>query len=421
MGGSEEMDMRARKQYRESLVERYIKADRRGKGEILDEYCRNTGQNRKYVIRKMGQSAFQRPRLRKKRSVQYGPDVKIQLVKLWQLFDYPCGQRLQPIVRAELHRLCRQGSLRISEGVRKKLLRMGSATMDRLLRQDKKKWVYERTSTPARTTLLHRKNPLRMTDWDTAEVGNTEIDLVLHCGASGEGEFLHTLTTLDIATGWWEAEAIMGRAQERTFAALRDIRLRSPVRWISMDSDNDTAFINNQLYRYCTQEKLLFTRSRPYRKNDNAYIEQKNYTHVRKPLGYLRYDTAQEQALINDLYRNELRLFKNFFQPVMKLTHKQRIDGRIKRKYDVPQTPYQRLLAAQCLSRQAAQKLRRLYESLDPVALKASLDEKLNRLFALYHEKKKSPVTVNPYKKRAPSVTSFVIQKSPSRLPGLMI
>lgn len=418
MGGNEEMDMRSRKQYLETLLGRYIKADRQGKGILLDEYCRNTGQNRKYVIRKIGQLLFGAPQVRKVRSVQYGYEVKAIVVKLWQLFDYPCGQRLQPLVRAELDRLCRQGYVRPSQAVRQKLKAMGSATMDRLLREDKQKWLYERTSTHPRTSLLYQKIPLRMTDWDTSEVGNTEIDLVLHCGSSAEGEFLNTVSTIDIAVGWWEAEAIMGRAQDRTFTALKEIRHRSPVPWKSIDSDNDKAFINDQLFRYCEDQRVLFTRSRPYKKNDNAYIEQKNYTHVRRPLGYLRYDTAQEQELINDLYRNELRLFKNFFQPVMKLKSKERIDGRIKRQYDVPQTPYQRLLAAKCLNKQQMRKLTTVYDALDPVRLKTAIDEKLKQLFTLYENKKKSPVTVNPYKKLAPSVTSFVMQLSHARLPG---
>jgi radical SAM superfamily enzyme YgiQ (UPF0313 family) len=178
-------------------------------------------------------------------------------------------------------------------------------------------------------------------------------------------------------------------------------------------------FINDQLLRYCKEEGLDFTRSRPGRKNDNAYIEQKNYTHIRRPFGYLRYDTEEEMKIINDLYRNELRLYKNFFQPVMKLIRKNRIDGKLKRVYDVAKTPYQRLIESGQLSHRKKQMLRKLYLSLNPREMKRSIDEKLNRLYTLYHKKKKSTITVNPYKKLVPSmVTFFMIQPKKIRLPG---
>ena len=206
----------------------------------------------------------------------------------------------------------------------------------------------------------------------------------------------------------------MGRAQIRIFNALKEIRERTPFIWLGIDSDNDNAFINTQLYRYSQEQRLEFTRSRPYRKNDNAYIEQKNFTHIRKPLGYLRYDTPEELALIQDLYRHELRLYKNFFQPVMKLAHKERIGGHLKRVYDNPKTPYQRLLDSSQITPQAAKELQQLHLSLDPADLKRQIDKKLSRLFELYQKKKKRSLTINPYKKQEPSMVTFYMIQQPN-------
>lgn len=411
------MDMHSRNQYLKALLKRYLKADRKGKGLLLDEYCRNTAQNRKYVIRKIKELAFKEPLPRKKKGVSYGEDVRDALYKLWEVFDYPCGQRLKPLLDVEVSRLREMGELKISERVAEKLNRISSATIDRVLRPKKEAWRYQRRSNHHTGSLLYKRIPIRLTDWDTEKVGYVEMDLVCHCGASTAGEYISSLSTMEISSGWWEAEAVMGRAQYRTFEALKEVRGRSPFQWVGIDSDNDRLFINDQLLKYCTQEGLEFTRSRPGRKNDNAYIEQKNYTHIRRPLGYLRYNTEEELTLINDLYRNELRLYKNFFQPVMKLIKKERIDGKLKRVYDTAKTPYQRLIESGQLFYKKQQTLKRLYLNLNPVRLKRSIDEKLDRLYNLYHKKKKITITINPYKKLVPSVTFFVIQQNKLRLP----
>jgi hypothetical protein len=412
------MDMRSRNQYLETLLERYLKADKAQKGQLLDEYCGNTGQNRKYVIRKISRMAFGPPRERKKRAVVYGPAVRAALEALWKVFDFPCGQRLAPVVRAELYRLRRMKELDISEQTAEKLLRISPATIDRLLRPKKGEIKDRRRYSSRGANLIAKKIPLRMTDWETSRVGYVEMDLVLHCGVSTDGEYAHSLSAMEISTGWWEGEVVMGRAQIRIFNALKEIRERSPFTWLGIDSDNDNAFINDQLYKYSQDQHLEFTRSRPYRKNDNAYIEQKNFTHIRKPLGYLRYDTPEELAVIQDLYRRELRLYKNFFQPVMKLVRKERIGGQLKRVYDTPKTPYQRLMESNQIAPQAAIELHQLYLSLNPAELKRQIDKKLSRLFDLYQKKKKRTLTINPYKKQEPSmVTFYMIQQSESRLP----
>jgi hypothetical protein len=243
------------------------------------------------------------------------------------------------------------------------------------------------------------------------------MDLVVHCGSSTLGEYITTLSATEISSGWWEGEAIMGKSQAATFGAVKKARQRSPFGWKGVDSDNGSEFINDILQRYCQQEELEFTRSRPGKKNDNAYIEQKNWTHVRKVLGYLRYDTLTELGIINDLY-DDLRLYKNFFQPVMKLVSKERIGGRVKRKYGTPKTPHQRLTESGQLSEEAKRKLDADYLSLNPAQLKRSIDIKLAHLCQAYQQKRRSD-QVNPMKKTSPrSVTFYMMQRQPVGLPS---
>jgi hypothetical protein len=405
------MDMRSREQYLKALLGRYLRARKRGKSAILDEYCETTGLARKSALRKVAGLARGAARSRKKRQPVYGRSVRVALETLWEIFDRPCGQRLKPMVEEELDRLRALGELEVDEKTARKLRQVSSATIDRLLGPKKAEWVARKRYSRLGGNLIAKKIPLKMTDWDLSQIGYLEMDLVLHCGVSVAGEFAHSLSALEIGSAWWEGEAVMGRAQERIFQAIKDIRARTPFTWRGIDSDNDNAFINDQLYRYTEKEDLAFTRSRPYRKNDNARIEQKNWTHVRRPLGYLRYDTPEELALINDLYRNELRLYKNFFQPVMRLRHKERVEGRLRRRYARAQTPYRILKESGQVAPDKLKELEALYLGLNPADLKRRIDLKLKELYALYEKKKKRSVRVNPYKKLDPtSVTFFVMQ-----------
>ncbi len=319
--------MHSRNEYLLVLRERYFKAkSKKEKSEILDEYCQNTGQCRKYVIRKINSRIDARPKQSKKRKQTYDGEVTAALATVWAIFDYPCGQRLKPILDIEVDRLRELGELDVPDDIIYKLKGMGSATIDRKLRHQRETLrLMQERGTPKPGSLLKSKIAVRLTEWDTSKVGYVEMDSVFHCGSSAMGEFVNTVSATEIALGWWEGEAIMGRSQEYTFWAIKEMRRRTPFKWVGMDSDNGSEFISDILYKYCDREKIEFTRSRPGRKNDNAYIEQKNWTHVRKVLGYFRYDTVEELGIINSLYRNELRLYKNFFQPVMKLISKERI------------------------------------------------------------------------------------------------
>jgi len=413
------MDMHSKNEYLKVLRERYLKVrTRKEKSRILDEYCSNTGQARKYIIRKIQPGVDLRPRQRKKRQETYNGEVKAALARVWEIFDYPCGQRLKPVLQTEVERLRRLGELKISDDVALKLRGISSATIDRkLAHQREVSHLLRSRGGPKPGSILKQKIPIRLTEWDTSKVGYVEMDLVIHCGSSSLGEYINTLSTTEVSSGWWEGEAIMGKSQEYTFQALKRIRERIPFECKGLDSDNGSEFINDILYKYCRREKLEFTRSRPGRKNDNAYIEQKNWTHVRKVLGYLRYDSPKELMIINDLYQHELRLYKNFFQPVMKLASKERIGGRVKRKYDVPQSPYQRLVESGQLPEEAKRQLEAVYLSLNPAELKRSIDAKLDKLYQIYEEKRGSQ-QVNPMRRVMPHmVTFYMMQRPPVGLP----
>ncbi|MCL0079209.1 transposase [Dehalococcoidia bacterium] len=273
----ERMDMQSRNQYLKVPKERYLKVKaKKEKTDILDEYCRNTGQARKYVIRKMQSVVDLRPKPRKKRGQVYDGEVTAVLAEVWGIFDCPCGQRLKPVLEIELDRLMELGELRVSDDVALKLKRMSSATIDRKLKHQREVLHLLRSKGgPKPGSLLKRRIAIRLTEWDTSKVGYVEMDLVSHCGSSSLGEYINTLSTTEISSGWWEGEAIMGKSQQSTFQALKRVRERTPIDWKRLDSDNGPEFINNILYKYCCRERLEFTRSRPNRKNDNAYIEQK--------------------------------------------------------------------------------------------------------------------------------------------------
>jgi hypothetical protein len=412
------MDMHSRKEYLQVLREKYIKAQsKKEKSQILDEYCGNTGQVRKYVIRRI-QARVNLCTCKKKRKALYDGEVTAALVKIWSIFDYPCGQRLKPILTEELDRLIRFGEIVISEEVFLKLKVISSATIDRKLKHQREVLRLLQTKTgQSPTYILKPKIAIRLTAWDTSIVGYNEMDLVAHGGSSAFGDFVNTLSNTEIYSGWWEGEAIMGKSQEYTFYAIKNVRERSPYIWKGADTDNGSEFINNIMYKYCDREKLEFTRSRASRKNDNAYIEEKNWTHVRKVLGYLRYDTPAELNIINELYRGDLRLYKNFFQPVMKLFSKERIGGKVKRRYDTPKTPFQRLIQSGQMSDQTKKNLEALYRNLNPARLKRNVDNQLEKLFQIYELKRKAQSN-DPMKKVQPrTVTSLMIKQQPFRLP----
>jgi hypothetical protein len=376
------MDMHSREQYLERVREEYRNADKKTKTRLLNEARKRTRLNRKVLIGKLAHPA--EPRVEKKRGPRkpaYGSAVRAALAKLWEIFDYPCGQRLAPALRTEVERLRKSKDLICSDRVAQQLREVSPKTIDRLLARERRVRCLRRNRHPSVHPLLYQKIPVKVAaDWDTAEVGNLQVDYVAHCGRSTAGEYLHTLSVVDIASGWWEGEPIAGRSQIATQEGVDAIRGRLPFRIREIHPDNDTGLINDLLWKYCQKAKIKMSRSRPYKKNDNAWVEQRNWTHVRKVVGYERMDTTGELRILRQLYA-DLTVYKNFFQPVMKLQEKVRVGGKIHRKYEEPKTPYQRLLESGQIPAAAQKRLQAQYEALSPAALRQRIEQLRTQLF----------------------------------------
>lgn len=383
--------MYSRNQYLKELRDEYLKTkSKKIRSELLNEAGKRTKLNRKYLMSKLRPlSSLDRDiSQRKKRKQYYDNYVKSALVRVWKIFDYPCGQRLKPLLETETDRLRILEELYCSDKITAKLKKISSATIDRKLKHQREVERLNRKYHHKIHPLLYQKIPVKVfEEQDRKVLGNIQIDLVEHCGQSAAGEFICTLSNTDISSGWWEGEAVMGRGQERTFSGLKQCRHRFPFSWKEIHSDNGTEFINWHLLKYTREERLEFSRSRPYKKNDNCLVEQKNWTHVKKFVGYSRYDSKKEKDILNNLYRNELRLYKNFFQPVIKLISKERINGKIHRKYDTPKTPYHRIIESKEIPERTKQELRKIYNFLNPAQLKRTIDDNLNILYKAYQAK----------------------------------
>jgi hypothetical protein len=385
------------------MAPRYQKARKKGKGLILDEFVELTGYVRcyaAYVLRYHGRRvAVNRTRtlvgdvgkkVQRQRARIYDDAVKEALTRIWYIMDCICGKRLAPVLGEVLRKLERFKEIRLDQVTRQKLLRISSATIDRLLASERRKQTIKGRGTTKPGTLLKHQIALRtFSEWDEQSPGFVEIDLVGHDGGDIRGEFLYTLDVTDVCTGWTETQAVRNRAQVWVFEALKDIRGRLPFPLLGIDSDNGSEFINNHLLRYCRDEQLTFTRSRSYRKNDNCFVEQKNYSIVRRAVGYLRYDTEHEQRLLNELY-GYTRLYTNFFQPVMKLLQKTRKGSKVKKTYDKPRTPYQRVLESLEVPKQNKEQLKEVYATLNPAALKRQIIRLQNKLLAVASQKETS-------------------------------
>jgi hypothetical protein len=332
--------------------------------------------------------------------VQYGRTTIAALQTIWEAAGYPWSVRLKALLPLWLPWARRRLALR--PAVEEQLRRISPRQIDRRLapqRRQLRKRLYGRTK-PG--TLLKHHIPLKTDRWDVAVPGFTEIDLVAHCGSYGDGEFVHSLNVTDIHTTWVETAAVLGKGQVAVQTALEGLRQALPFRLRGIDSDNGSEFINQHLWDYCQAQELQFTRGRPYQKDDNAHIEQKNWTHVRKLLGYVRYDSPAAQAAIQTLYRGDLRLFTNFFLPSVKLLRKERVGGRVRRRYDAPQTPLDRVLACAEISEAVAAPLRRQRARLDPFALARSIEQQLERIYALANPRH-SPTSTPPEAALAPA------------------
>jgi hypothetical protein len=376
------------------LSSRFQQSRKKERSEILNSFVRLTGYTRSYaafVLRNCGRKQIRMAAGRRvifipgharvagskrhRRGLYRTKPFLDALRQFWALSDGLCGKRLTAFIREVLPLLQQQGILTFSDArLREHLLHVSAATADRLLAKTKRQSQLRGRSLTRPGSLLKHHIPIRtFADWNEQRPGFCEADLVAHDGGAAFDEYCQTLTLTDIATGWTETEALKNKAQIHVFAGLQQLRCQLPFPLFGIDSDNGSEFINNQLLRYCHDQQITFTRSRPYRKNDNCFVEQKNYSIVRRTVGYYRYETPQQLSLLHTLYAR-LRLYNNFFLPVMKLKEKVRIASKLTRRYDDPKTPYRRVLEHPQISEHIKDTLRSQYATLNVVLLKREIN-----------------------------------------------
>lgn len=383
--GATRVGPQATREYLGQMRDRYQRADRTARGHLLDEVCEVTGYHRKAAIRLLRRAGAVSKPPRRGRPVRYGPEVVATLQTIWTAAGYPWSVRLKALLPLWLPWARRR--LRLTPATEAALGRMSARQMDRRLQPHKRqvgRRLYGRTKPGP---LLKQHIPLQTTRWNVTVPGFTEIDLVSHAGDCADGACLHSLNVIDIHTTWVETRAVMSKGQLPVRQALDTLRRTLPFRLRGIDSDNGGEFINEPLYRYCQAQQIQFTRGRPYKKDDNAHIEQKNWTHVRKLVGYDRYDSRAALEALNTLYA-DLRLWQNLWLPSVKLVKKTRVGSRLRREYGPPQTPFARLQACPEADPTKLAELARLRERLDPFALAARIDQQLGRLYALANHRR---------------------------------
>jgi hypothetical protein len=370
--------------YLEKLRERYAQATKKARQAILDEFVATTGYHRKHAVALLRGKRRHRDRskpIRRPHKRIYTDEDKRAVLWLVKLFDYIASKRLRVAMDTELASLFKRGDLQVSRACYQRLQRISASTMDRLRHSHPHPYVRRRGGTKPGTLLKHHIPIRTFADWDDKRPGFVEGDLVQHDGGNSSGDFACTLNATDVATGWTEMRAVRNKAQKHVFAALQHIRSQMPFPLLGIDSDNGSEFINDQLWRYCEQEHLTFTRGRAGRKNDNPYVEGKNWSVVRRLVGYGRFDTQHQVDQLNALYA-VYRLYVNHFLPVTKLQQKVRVGSRVKKVYDAPKTPYQRVLDSPEVSESVKAKLRAEHATLDVVKLKQQIDRMSDALFS---------------------------------------
>ncbi len=393
------MGHEAKWQYFRVMYGRYRKVEHRERAKLLDEFCATTGYNRKYAIRLFNGPAPEEQRVRRARGrkPRYSKQTVAILCAVWEAAGYPWSVRLKALLPSWMPWIRKH--YRMPGEAEEQLLAMSARQMDRRLtvhKRGQKRKIYGQTK-PG--TLLKHHIPVKTDRWEVEAAGFAEIDLVSHSGNSGEGEFAQTLNLTDIHSGWTESRALLGKSQIAVQEALDAIQAGLPFRLLGVDSDNGSEFINWHLKRWCDAQQIQLTRGRPYKKDDNAHIEQKNWTHVRKLLGWERYDTAAAVEAINEVY-GELRLWMNLYLPSVKLEKKVRVGSKVRRVYSPAQTPLERVLASGSGEKQRVAELKKLRSDLDPFELAQKINRKLERVYALGN-RRLSPNAANARREKA--------------------
>jgi len=369
------------REYVEAVRGRYFRGSKKEKGKILDEFTKVTGSHRKTAIRLIHRGNHAMTTKKRGRPRQYGAAVAGALRAAWEATDRLCSKRLHPFLPELIAVLRRHGDSTLSTKIEAQLCQISPATIDRLLHPYRRLGGRHPLTTTRPSSLLKSSIPIRtFADWQEDYPGFLEVDLVAHCGDSTEGFYLTTLCAVDVASGWSECIGVWGKRQERVGGAVHRMRQRLPFPLLGLDSDNGSEFINQHLYDYCRRYGITFTRSRSYKKNDSCHVEQKNWSVVRRLIGYDRYKSRVALEALNRIY-DLTRLYVNFFQPVMKLVSKTRHGAKVHKVYDTARTPYQRLLKAGVLTEVKGQELAATYYRLNPVTLLRQINENLEHLW----------------------------------------
>jgi hypothetical protein len=378
------MNKKEKQAYLAKIRGRYNESSKQIRSTILDEFCAVCNYNRKYAIRLL-QNLKKRPISKPGPKPTYDTNRLLTPLKaIWFAADQPCSKRLKAIIPSWL-KYYESGHGSLCDADRNKLLAISSATIDRMLKPIRIMTKRHGLSGTKPGTLLKNRIEIKTHNWDVTKPGFIEADTVALCGNSLAGDFIWCLDLTDIMSGWTEVRAVWNKGAFGVLEQIKDIENSVVFKLLGFDSDNGTEFMNYHLLRYLEEreEPVLFTRSRPYKKNDNAHVEQKNYTHVRHLFGYDRFANVALVDLMNDLLANEWSQYQNHFMPTSKLSKKTRINSKYKRQYDTPQTPYARLMASKDISSTAKIKLAAQHIKLNPFILKREIEHKLTAIFAL--------------------------------------
>lgn len=404
------LTMREKKALTNEIAVRYRAHSKDGKKAILDEFCRTTGYHRKYAMQLLNSwgkkkihvvdgkpvefvvGAPRKPQERTRERV-YDEQVQRALRALWELFDYQCGKRLVVLMRINMEILKAEPEFDIDEPIAEKLCSISAATVDRLLKPERRKLELKGRSHTRHGPLLKHQIPIRTHfTWDERLPGYFELDTVHHDGGSASGEYCATLTATDVYSGWTELRPLRNRAHRWVKERVVEIRSDLPFSWLGLDSDNGGEFINRTLLNYCNDTGITFTRGRPYRKNDNCFVEQKNDIAVRRNVGYYRFDTDAEYQALQEVYTHLCPLL-NYFYASAKLVEKVRTGPRVKKVYEAPKPPYQRLLDSPHVSDEVKDELRRRAKQLHIVKQKRLVDHAIAQLIRIHEDKNQTELS----------------------------
>lgn len=377
------MGKNERQAYLQAIRFRYHRAHKKAKTAILDEFCAVCQYNRKYAIRLLNRSGRSRNSRRAGRKARYdSAEFLTALKRLWFASDQMCSKKLKEAIPVWLP-FYETRYKALSKETQQQLLTVSAATIDRLLRPVRVTQGHRGLSGTKPGSLLKTQIPIRTDFWDVSLPGFMEADTVAHCGNSLAGDFVWSLTMTDILTTWTEIRATWNKGAQGVVEQIQDIETRLPFPLLGFDCDNGSEFLNYHLVRYFTEHPSIksFTRSRPYRKNDNAHVEQKNWSHVRQLFGYDRLDDQRLVDLMNDLYANEWSQYQNHFCPSMKLLEKHRVNSKYVKRYSKPRTPYQWIMESADVSEQTKQRLQTVHCQLNPFILKQRIEKKLKVIF----------------------------------------